>query len=74
MIEGWIKFLKGVTEDLAKSRAKICGKCQEKAKGKILLFKDNELKEVEGYYCKKCSCPLSAKIREKGQKCPLNKW
>ena len=74
MIKGWLNLLKGITEDWAKNRAKICSACPEKAKGKILIFNDNDLKEVQGYYCKICSCPLSAKLREEEQECPLKKW
>ena len=50
-------------EQEAKRRAKICASCPLAKQGKILTFVKDSLKEVEGFYCGECKCPLTAKIR-----------
>ena len=75
ILSGWKNFIdkSDVTEALAVQRGLKCLDCKYKKKSTLMFFKD-ELKEIEGYICNKCSCPLSAKIRSNNEKCPLNKW
>jgi len=75
ILQGWKNFIdkSQVTEDKAKERANICAECPEAKKAMLLAFIEDELKEVEGAYCKQCGCPLSAKLRS-NDICPLKKW
>ncbi|GGB84013.1 hypothetical protein GCM10007424_25020 [Flavobacterium suaedae] len=75
ILYGWKNYLdkNEVTEAVAKQRATICAACPHAKKGMLLTFVKDELKEVEGYYCNKCGCPLSAKIRS-NDICPEKKW
>lgn len=76
ILKGWENFTtkSEVTEELAKKRATECSKCSFLKKGILLAFIKDKLKEVEGTYCDKCKCPLSAKVRSENEKCPLKKW
>jgi hypothetical protein len=76
ILNGWQNFLtkSEVTELMAEERAKICFDCKDKKKTKLLAFIKDDLKEIEGFKCKKCKCPLSAKIRSIKEKCPKNLW
>jgi len=76
ILNGWQNFIfhNQVTEKLAKERASFCVNCPKLKKGKLLSFLNDDLKEIEGYYCDICKCPLSGKIRSKEEKCDLNKW
>lgn len=76
ILNGWENFIdkSEVTEDLAKQRAKHCLKCDELKKGGLLSLIKDDLVEIQGYYCNKCFCPLSAKLRSVNEKCPLNEW
>ena len=75
ILSGWKKFIIKceVTESLAKQRAQICSACPNARKGKILAFVKDSLTEIEGAYCQKCGCPLSAKVRS-NDICPIQKW
>lgn len=76
IIDGWQNFIdkSEVTEDLAVQRAFKCSRCPNAKKGKLLSFIKDDLKEVEGFFCDLCKCPLSAKIRSKNEKCEINEW
>lgn len=77
ILNGWQNFISKseVTELLAVERAKHCNDCEHKVFSKtISSFVKDELIEVSGFICGKCSCPLSAKIRSKNEKCPIKKW
>jgi hypothetical protein len=72
--DGWYSLLTNRNKKLAKKRAEVCAKCPEKKYSKYLEVINDEFKEVKGYVCTQCSCPLQAKIRSKNSKCDLNKW
>lgn len=76
IINGWHNFLSKseVTETLAQERAKECLKCEDKSKAILLAFVKDNFKEVEGFKCNLCNCPLSAKIRSINEKCPKKLW
>lgn len=76
ILNGWYNFIKKseVTEQLAEQRALHCLSCVELKEGVLLTFLNDELKEIQGYKCGICECPLSAKLRSKNEKCPLKKW
>jgi hypothetical protein len=76
ILNGWQNYLEKseVSEKLAEQRAEKCVTCNEMKEGKLLNLIKDELKEVQGHYCKLCYCPLSAKIRSEKESCPINKW
>ena len=75
ILSGWRNYLNKseVTETTARQRAEICASCPHAKQGKLLTFIKDTLKEVEGAYCDKCGCPLSAKVRS-NDICPIHKW
>lgn len=75
ILTGWKNFIdkSEVVEEKAKERAAICAACPYAKQGKLLTFVKDTLKEVQGAYCEKCGCPLSAKIRSIDI-CPIDKW
>lgn len=76
ILRGWKNFISKseVTEQLAKERAVICSDCLSLSKSLITAFINDHIKEIQGYKCGICECPLSAKVRSKEENCPLNKW
>lgn len=76
IVNGWKNLIdkSEVTEALAERRAAICTLCPHLKHGKLLTFIKDDLKEMEGHYCDKCKCPISAKIRSEKEKCDLNLW
>lgn len=75
ILTGWKNFIdkSEVVEEIARERAAICAVCPYAKQGKLLTFVKDSLKEIEGAYCDKCKCPLSAKVRSKDI-CPMSKW
>lgn len=75
MLGGWKNFIvkQEVSETTAKMRALVCEQCPNARRGKLLTFVKDSLKEIEGYYCTACGCPLSAKLRS-DTTCPEGKW
>lgn len=76
IINGWHNFISQteVTERLASDRAMECIGCPHAKKGVLTAFIKDDFKEIEGYYCDLCKCPLSAKIRSVNEKCDIGKW
>lgn len=76
ILSGWknVVFENEAVEILAKNRASVCASCPHAKKGKYETFKDNKIKEISGLICKKCSCPLVAKLRSQKETCPIKKW
>ena len=62
-MSAWLKVIKGITTDEHKRRAKICKDCEHAKYKKYIDFVEDELKEIRGYLCDKCGCPLISKIR-----------
>jgi len=63
IIKAWLKVWDGLTTKEDKRRAAICESCPMRTYKKYLDFVDDELKNVKGFVCKDCGCPLIAKIR-----------
>lgn len=59
----WKKVLLKITTKEHRRRAKICEQCPLREFNKYVDFIDDELKEVKGFICGDCGCPLIAKIR-----------
>jgi len=75
ILTGWKNFVSKseVVESVAQDRAEICAACPHAHQKMLLAFIKDSLKEIEGYACNQCGCPLSAKLRS-NDKCPINKW
>ena len=63
-----------IPDEQATERAKICAKCPHAVKGITEGWVKDELKEIEGYKCDICGCPLSAKIRQSVEVCGVGRW
>ena len=62
IITGHLKNITNKNNGLYQDRLRFCINCEHK--GRIL----------ECDYCTKCNCPLSAKLREEREKCPIGLW
>ena len=71
--KAWAKVITQQTDEEAKRRAKICGGCESIEHSKFLDLVGDEIKEVKGFVCGECGCPLVAKVRS-NEKCDLKKW
>ena len=77
ILNGWKNYLilDPAIEKVAKQRASICADCPFMKKGLFsAVLKDYSIKEIDGYYCGGCGCPIPAKIRSEDEKCPKFKW
>jgi hypothetical protein len=76
ILEGWENYFveNPVIEKVAIERAKHCSGCDFAKSGFISIFVNDDIKEIKGLTCKKCSCPLSAKVRSTNEKCPIGLW
>ena len=77
ILNGWQNFISKseVSEQLASDRALECIGCEHaKFKKSIEVFIKDDFKEIEGYICNLCKCPISAKIRSVNEKCDIDKW
>lgn len=69
IVEGYYNLVikDNVVEELACKRISICLACEFK----VPLVRVNE----KWYFsCSKCNCPIDAKTRSTGERCPLGKW
>lgn len=73
IIKAWVSVLKQSTTKQHRKRAKKCKKCNHAKYSKFVDIINDELRDVKGLVCGKCSCPLIAKIRS-DDKCPIDKW
>jgi hypothetical protein len=76
ILKGWKNFISKseVLEHIAVQRAVHCVSCVELKEGRLLNLVKDELKEIQGFYCGLCYCPLSAKLRSEKETCPKNNW
>jgi len=73
MITGWSNLLFELETEKAKEKSFFCLECKERKFTNFEIIKDNQIKELNGYICNLCKCPLIAKLRS-DSKCPLNKF
>lgn len=64
-----IDFFKALTKSLknehtqeSRRRSEICAECPLKEKRFYADFVNAEIKEVEGYVCSLCDCPIATKV------------
>ena len=70
ILNGWSNFMSKseVIEMVAVGRATHCVDCKEAKHSKtIKAFVKDDLKEIEGFVCGLCNCPLSAKLRSENE-------
>jgi hypothetical protein len=72
IINGWLNYFNDTEID--QNRLNACIECKFAIDKKYLTFVKDDFKEIKGKVCDKCDCPLSAKLRSKDEKCPINKW
>jgi hypothetical protein len=77
--DGWknVVFPSAIVEKLAKVRADICSRCDYAEESEVLgAIIGEPIKEIKGFFCTKCNCPLSSKVRSVAEECPLRppKW
>jgi hypothetical protein len=74
VLKGWWVYLFSTLPETAKAKAKICQACDKKEFGTYEEFlPDYSIKEVQGYKCGICKCPLSTLLRSE-KKCKLGKF
>ena len=61
-IKALTKSIKGNPTDESKRRSEICAKCPLKEKRFYADFVNAEIKEVQGYVCTVCDCPIATNI------------
>lgn len=74
IIQGWKAYLLEEENELAKERATECKKCEFAVVGTFETILKDTIEEIQGLKCKRCGCPLCAKLRSKNETCPENKW
>lgn len=78
ILNGWKNYFIGSNKTSlkeAKRRANICNDCPHKKYGiHSAILPDMNIKEIKGYYCGDCGCPLSPKVRSMNSKCSKGKW
>jgi len=73
-IQALAKSVKQKHTDDSLRRSNICASCNLKEKRLYAEFVKAEIKEVDGYVCTLCDCPIATKVfaTEKDNICP--KW
>ena len=61
-INALTKSLKGKHTEESRRRSEICAKCPLKEEKFYADFVKAEIKEVQGFVCTVCSCPIATKI------------
>jgi hypothetical protein len=68
-------FLNKEVEELAIKRAMVCAVCPLAVETMLKqILPDDSIKTIEGLKCSDCGCILSAKVRQRIESCPQNKW
>jgi hypothetical protein len=63
---------KHTTESLRRSN--ICAQCPEKSKKFYAAIVNAEIKDVQGYACDRCACPIATKVFAKDKNDICTKW
>ena len=73
-IKALTKSVKGKHTEETRRRAEICAKCPLKEKRFYADFVKAEIKEVEGYVCTLCACPIATKVFATEKENICRKW
>lgn len=76
IIDGWRNYFFENEEikKIATERAAICATCEHSVLGSVIQFLPDNVKEIEGFKCDLCDCPLSSLLRSRESECKLKKW
>lgn len=66
--------IKGNHTEESRRRSEICAKCPLKEKRFYASFVSASIKEIEGYVCTLCDCPLSTKVFAEEPKNICSEW
>jgi hypothetical protein len=61
-INALTKSIKGKHTQESRRRSEICAKCPLKEERFYAAFVNAEVKEVQGFVCTECGCPIATKI------------
>ena len=61
-IKALAKSMKGKHTQESRRRAELCAKCPLKEKRFYADFVNAEIKDVQGYVCTLCDCPIATKV------------
>ena len=73
-INALTKAIKSEHTEESKRRASICANCTLKEKRFYSDFVNSEIKDIKGYVCTLCDCPLATKIFATEQKNICTEW
>ena len=73
-INALTKSLKSENTDESRRRSEICASCPLKEKRFYADFVEAEIKEVNGYVCTECHCPIATKIFATKKENICRKW
>lgn len=77
IITGWKNYLTDddVAKEIAIERSKKCAGCKHAVpSGVIFQSMGDTIKEIQGFKCDLCDCPLSTKLRAPDAKCDAGLW
>ena len=74
MFKEWYQVIRKIKTPDEVRRAKICSGCEHRAHANFLQFAKGDIKEVQGFYCNLCKCPLVAKIKTTDENHICEKW
>lgn len=73
-IQALTKSIKGDHTEETLRRAHVCAECPEKSKKVYASFVNAEIKDIEGFVCDRCKCPLATKVFASEPENICNKW
>jgi len=77
ILKGWENYIftNPEMEAKARERARVCSTCPHAKVGTYQKFMpDYTLKDIKGFKCDVCGCPLSTLLRQDEKGCELKKW
>lgn len=73
-LQALIKHTKNEHTDESFARASKCLQCEFKNEAVHAIFLNSEIKEINGFVCSLCKCPLATKIFARNKKNICDKW
>lgn len=73
-INALTKSIKGEHTEESRRRSEICAGCSLKEKRLYASFVNAEVKQINGYVCTLCNCPLATKVFASEPENICEKW
>jgi len=73
-INALTKSIKGKHTQESRRRSEICAKCPLKEERFYATFVNAEVKEVQGFVCTECGCPIATKVFAQEPEKICEKW